>query len=103
MSRHSKRRKQGQRRRQQQICRRSSAPDATPPTPNSATTTTTASLSPDTSASPAEGTGPKVVGCLFEHENKILLCKRNIQPSHGLWRVRKGHNRSIKFTERRRR
>ncbi|KAL8474537.1 hypothetical protein ACS0TY_031116 [Phlomoides rotata] len=27
----------------------------------------------------------QVVGCLVEHENKILLCKRNIQPSHGLW------------------
>ncbi|XP_022634769.1 nudix hydrolase 23, chloroplastic isoform X2 [Vigna radiata var. radiata] len=28
-----------------------------------------------------------VVGCLVEHDNKVLLCKRNIQPSHGLWRV----------------
>ncbi|KAI5426868.1 Nudix hydrolase 23 [Lathyrus oleraceus] len=25
-----------------------------------------------------------VVGCLIEHDNKVLLCKRNIQPSHGL-------------------
>ncbi|KAL2923857.1 Nudix hydrolase 23 chloroplastic [Bienertia sinuspersici] len=25
----------------------------------------------------------RVVGCLIEHENKILLCKRNIQPSYG--------------------
>nr|GEZ44477.1 NUDIX hydrolase 23, chloroplastic-like [Tanacetum cinerariifolium] len=28
-----------------------------------------------------------VVGCLIEHDNKILLCKRNIQPSYGLWSV----------------
>ncbi|KAK4485365.1 hypothetical protein RD792_008004 [Penstemon davidsonii] len=26
-----------------------------------------------------------VVGCLIQHENKILLCKRKIQPSYGLW------------------
>ncbi|KAL8459824.1 hypothetical protein ACS0TY_031658 [Phlomoides rotata] len=31
-----------------------------------------------------------VVGCLVEHENKILLCKRNIQPSHGLWTLPAG-------------
>ncbi|XP_024973932.1 nudix hydrolase 23, chloroplastic [Cynara cardunculus var. scolymus] len=28
-----------------------------------------------------------VVGCLIEHDNKILLCKRKIQPSYGLWYV----------------
>ncbi|KAH6772086.1 nudix hydrolase-like protein 23, partial [Perilla frutescens var. frutescens] len=32
-----------------------------------------------------------VVGCLIEHENKILLCKRNIQPSHGLWTLPAGY------------
>ncbi|XP_020575284.1 uncharacterized protein LOC110021215 [Phalaenopsis equestris] len=26
-----------------------------------------------------------VVGCLVEHDGKILLCKRNIHPSYGLW------------------
>ncbi|KMT15304.1 hypothetical protein BVRB_3g060130 [Beta vulgaris subsp. vulgaris] len=31
-----------------------------------------------------------VVGCLIEHENKILLCKRNIQPSHGRWTLPAG-------------
>lgn len=29
----------------------------------------------------------QVVGCLVEHDNKILLCKRNIEPSNGLWLV----------------
>ncbi|CAI8614104.1 unnamed protein product [Vicia faba] len=32
-----------------------------------------------------------VVGCLIEHENKVLLCKRNIQPSHGLWTLPAGY------------
>lgn len=32
-----------------------------------------------------------VVGCLIEHENKILLCKRNIQPSFGLWTLPAGY------------
>ncbi|KAL9237792.1 hypothetical protein vseg_012297 [Gypsophila vaccaria] len=32
-----------------------------------------------------------VVGCLIEHENKILLCKRNIQPSHGRWTLPAGY------------
>lgn len=32
-----------------------------------------------------------VVGCLIEHDNKILLCKRNIQPSHGLWTLPAGY------------
>ncbi|XP_057983062.1 nudix hydrolase 23, chloroplastic isoform X2 [Malania oleifera] len=31
-----------------------------------------------------------VVGCLIEHENKILLCKRKIQPSYGLWTLPAG-------------
>ncbi|CAO2831840.1 unnamed protein product [Amaranthus hypochondriacus] len=31
-----------------------------------------------------------VVGCLVEHENKILLCKRNIQPSFGRWTLPAG-------------
>ncbi|KAG6397253.1 hypothetical protein SASPL_143419 [Salvia splendens] len=32
-----------------------------------------------------------VVGCLIEHDNKILLCKRNVQPSHGLWTLPAGY------------
>lgn len=31
-----------------------------------------------------------VVGCLIEHKNKILLCKRNIQPSYGRWTLPAG-------------
>ncbi|OIV95450.1 hypothetical protein TanjilG_06912 [Lupinus angustifolius] len=35
---------------------------------------------------------PKMVaGCLVEHDNKVLLCKRNIQPSHGLWTLPAGY------------
>ncbi|KAK9115377.1 hypothetical protein Syun_022174 [Stephania yunnanensis] len=26
-----------------------------------------------------------VVGCLVEHDDKILLCRRKIQPAYGLW------------------
>lgn len=34
---------------------------------------------------------PKVVtGCLIEHENQILLCKRNIEPRKGLWTLPAG-------------
>ncbi|XP_050229790.1 nudix hydrolase 23, chloroplastic [Mercurialis annua] len=32
-----------------------------------------------------------VVGCLIEHDNKLLLCKRNIQPSYGLWTLPAGY------------
>ncbi|KAM6547921.1 hypothetical protein CsatB_019597 [Cannabis sativa] len=32
-----------------------------------------------------------VVGCLVEHDNKVLLCKRNIQPSYGLWTLPAGY------------
>lgn len=32
-----------------------------------------------------------VVGCLIEHEDKVLLCKRNIQPSHGRWTLPAGY------------
>ncbi|KAI3830137.1 hypothetical protein L1987_04271 [Smallanthus sonchifolius] len=32
-----------------------------------------------------------VVGCLIEHDNKILLCKRKIQPSYGLWTLPAGY------------
>ncbi|KAL6534596.1 Nudix hydrolase 23, chloroplastic [Orobanche gracilis] len=32
-----------------------------------------------------------VVGCLIDHENKILLCKRKIQPSYGLWTLPAGY------------
>ncbi|KAJ1403349.1 NUDIX hydrolase domain [Sesbania bispinosa] len=32
-----------------------------------------------------------VVGCLVEHDNKVLLCKRSIQPSHGLWTLPAGY------------
>ncbi|KAK1261286.1 hypothetical protein QJS04_geneDACA018938 [Acorus gramineus] len=31
-----------------------------------------------------------VVGCLVEHDAKVLLCKRNIQPSYGLWTLPAG-------------
>ncbi|KAH9316456.1 hypothetical protein KI387_025083, partial [Taxus chinensis] len=31
-----------------------------------------------------------VVGCLVEHNNKVLLCKRKIQPSYGLWTLPAG-------------
>eukprot|EP00262_Sarcandra_glabra_P016283 TRINITY_DN5260_c0_g1_i1.p1 TRINITY_DN5260_c0_g1~~TRINITY_DN5260_c0_g1_i1.p1 ORF type:complete len:211 (-),score=41.39 TRINITY_DN5260_c0_g1_i1:516-1148(-) len=32
-----------------------------------------------------------VVGCLVEHNNKVLLCKRKIQPSYGLWTLPAGY------------
>ncbi|XP_074307018.1 nudix hydrolase 23, chloroplastic [Silene latifolia] len=32
-----------------------------------------------------------VVGCLIEHDNKVLLCKRNIQPSYGRWTLPAGY------------
>ncbi|TQE03313.1 hypothetical protein C1H46_011039 [Malus baccata] len=32
-----------------------------------------------------------VVGCLIEHDNRILLCKRKIQPSYGLWTLPAGY------------
>ncbi|PRQ44461.1 putative hydrolase [Rosa chinensis] len=32
-----------------------------------------------------------VVGCLIEHDNMVLLCKRNIQPSYGLWTLPAGY------------
>ncbi|KAL3715861.1 hypothetical protein ACJRO7_007591 [Eucalyptus globulus] len=32
-----------------------------------------------------------VVGCLIEHDNKVLLCKRNIEPSNGLWTLPAGY------------
>ncbi|KAI4364006.1 hypothetical protein MLD38_020152 [Melastoma candidum] len=32
-----------------------------------------------------------VVGCLIEHEEKVLLCKRNIEPSFGLWTLPAGY------------
>ncbi|KAK1320410.1 hypothetical protein QJS10_CPA03g02473 [Acorus calamus] len=31
-----------------------------------------------------------VVGCLVEYDAKVLLCKRNIQPSYGLWTLPAG-------------
>jgi len=31
-----------------------------------------------------------VVGCIIEHENKILLCKRAIEPRYGLWTLPAG-------------
>ncbi|ALG66867.1 NUDIX hydrolase [Beggiatoa leptomitoformis] len=34
---------------------------------------------------------PKIVtGCVVEHENKILLCKRAIEPRYGLWTLPAG-------------
>ncbi|XP_038971316.1 nudix hydrolase 23, chloroplastic-like isoform X2 [Phoenix dactylifera] len=32
-----------------------------------------------------------VVGCLVEHNEKILLCKRKIEPSYGLWTLPAGY------------
>ncbi|KAK4757384.1 hypothetical protein SAY87_018685 [Trapa incisa] len=32
-----------------------------------------------------------VVGCIIEHEKKVLLCKRNIEPSYGLWTLPAGY------------
>ncbi|XP_042484255.1 nudix hydrolase 23, chloroplastic-like [Macadamia integrifolia] len=32
-----------------------------------------------------------VVGCLVEHDDKVLLCKRNIPPSLGLWTLPAGY------------
>ncbi|KDO70915.1 hypothetical protein CISIN_1g022283mg [Citrus sinensis] len=32
-----------------------------------------------------------VVGCLIEHDKKILLCKRKIEPSYGLWTLPAGY------------
>lgn len=32
-----------------------------------------------------------VVGCLVEHENKVLLCRRSIEPSYGLWTLPAGY------------
>ncbi|KAI3926935.1 hypothetical protein MKX01_032850 [Papaver californicum] len=34
---------------------------------------------------------PTVVGCLVEHDNMILLCKRKIQPGYGLWCLPSGY------------
>lgn len=31
-----------------------------------------------------------VVGCLVEHDNKVLLCKRAIEPRYGLWTLPAG-------------
>ena len=34
---------------------------------------------------------PRIIaGCLAEYENKILLCKRAIEPRHGLWTLPAG-------------
>ncbi|XP_031494325.1 nudix hydrolase 23, chloroplastic [Nymphaea colorata] len=32
-----------------------------------------------------------VVGCLVEHNNKVLLCRRKIEPSYGLWTLPAGY------------
>lgn len=32
-----------------------------------------------------------VVGCLIHHDNKVLLCKRKIEPSYGLWTLPAGY------------
>lgn len=32
-----------------------------------------------------------VVGCLVAHEDKVLLCKRSIEPSSGLWTLPAGY------------
>jgi len=34
---------------------------------------------------------PRIIaGCIAEHENRILLCKRAIEPRHGLWTLPAG-------------
>ena len=34
---------------------------------------------------------PRIIaGCIAEHDNKILLCKRAIEPRHGLWTLPAG-------------
>ncbi|XP_031738511.1 nudix hydrolase 23, chloroplastic isoform X2 [Cucumis sativus] len=32
-----------------------------------------------------------VVGCLIHHDNKVLLCRRKIEPSYGLWTLPAGY------------
>ncbi len=32
----------------------------------------------------------QVVGCIVEHDGKVLLCKRNIEPCRGKWTVPAG-------------
>ncbi|ONM57066.1 Nudix hydrolase 23, chloroplastic [Zea mays] len=32
-----------------------------------------------------------VVGCLVEHDNKVLLCRRKIEPAYGLWTLPAGY------------
>jgi ADP-ribose pyrophosphatase YjhB (NUDIX family) len=32
-----------------------------------------------------------VVGCIVEHEDRILLCRRGIEPRHGYWTVPAGY------------
>ena len=32
-----------------------------------------------------------VVGCIAEWEDRILLCRRGIEPRHGLWTVPAGY------------
>ena len=34
--------------------------------------------------------GEQVVGCIVEHEGRILLCRRGIQPCIGQWTVPAG-------------
>ena len=33
----------------------------------------------------------QVVGCIVEHEGRLLLCRRAIQPCHGLWTLPAGY------------
>jgi len=33
----------------------------------------------------------QVVGCIVEHEGKVLLCKRAIEPCRGKWTVPAGY------------
>lgn len=35
--------------------------------------------------------GMQVVGCIVEHEGKILLCKRGIEPCRGKWTLPAGY------------
>ncbi|KVI03548.1 NUDIX hydrolase, conserved site-containing protein [Cynara cardunculus var. scolymus] len=47
--------------------------------------------SPSSSSTSSPTFRSTVVGCLIEHDNKILLCKRKIQPSYGLWTLPAGY------------
>ncbi|KAM0887343.1 hypothetical protein ACQ4PT_029103 [Festuca glaucescens] len=44
-----------------------------------------------TTRAPSRSARLQVVGCLVEHENKVLLCRRKIEPAYGLWTLPAGY------------